>query len=48
MNIWHGIEADRITPESFMAVIEISKGGKAKYELDKETGLLDYDNIRQI
>ena len=45
MNIWHDIEADRITPESFLAVIEISKGGKAKYELDKSTGLLRLDRI---
>ena len=45
MNIWHDIEADRITPESFVAVIEISKGGKAKYELDKSTGLLRLDRI---
>ena len=45
MNIWHDIEAERITPESFVAVIEISKGGKAKYELDKSTGLLKLDRI---
>jgi len=45
MNIWHGMEAERITPDSFVAVIEISKGGKAKYELDKSTGLLRLDRI---
>jgi len=45
MNIWHDIDAGRITPESFWAVIEISKGGKSKYELDKETGLLKLDRI---
>ena len=45
MNIWHDIEPERITPESFIAVIEISKGGKAKYELDKETGLMRLDRI---
>lgn len=45
MNIWHDINADRITPESFTCVIEISKGSKKKYELDKETGLIILDRI---
>ena len=45
MNIWHAISADRITPEDFMACIEISKGGKNKYELDKETGMLILDRV---
>jgi len=45
MNIWHDIDAERISPESFMAVIEIAKGGKTKYELDKPSGLLKLDRI---
>lgn len=45
MNIWHDIDKNRITPEKFMAVIEISKGGKNKYELDKETGMLKLDRV---
>lgn len=45
MNIWHDIEKDRITPEEFIAVVEISKGSKQKYELDKTTGLLRLDRI---
>ena len=45
MNIWHDISADRIQPEDFMAVIEIPKGSKNKYELDKETGLIVLDRI---
>ncbi len=45
MNIWHDIDEDRIYPTDFMAVIEISKGSKQKYELDKETGLLSLDRI---
>ena len=45
MNIWHDIAANRITPEDFYTVIEISKGSKSKYELDKETGLLKLDRI---
>ena len=45
MNIWHDINTDRITPEKFSAVIEISRGGKNKYELDKETGMLRLDRV---
>lgn len=45
MNIWHDIDQRRVTPEEFIAVIEIPKGSKAKYEMDKETGLLMLDRI---
>lgn len=45
MNIWHDISCDRVSPERFTAVIEISKGGKNKYELDKETGMLRLDRV---
>ena len=45
MNIWHDIDPKRITPEDFIGVIEIPKGYKQKYELDKETGLLILDRI---
>ena len=45
MNIWHDISPKRIHPEDFYAVIEITRGGKVKYELDKETGLLMMDRI---
>ena len=45
MNIWHDIDSKRIKPEDFVAVIEISKGSKKKYELDKETGLIVLDRI---
>ncbi|MBQ1921791.1 MAG: inorganic diphosphatase, partial [Ruminococcus sp.] len=31
--------------DRFYAVIEISKGGKNKYELDKETGMLKLDRV---
>lgn len=44
-NIWHDIPAARITPEDFYAVIEITKGSRKKYELDKETGFLLLDRI---
>ena len=45
MNIWHDISPKRIKTDDFCAVIEITKGSKAKYELDKETGLLFLDRI---
>lgn len=45
MNIWHDISRERIQPEDFIAVIEIEKGSKKKYELDKETGLVILDRI---
>ena len=44
-NIWHDISPSRITAEDFIAVIEIEKGSKKKYELDKETGSLILDRI---
>ena len=44
-NIWHDISPKRISPEDFIAVVEISKGSKKKYELDKETGLIILDRI---
>lgn len=45
MNIWHDINVERIKPDDFLSVIEITKGGKNKYELDKDTGLLRLDRV---
>ena len=45
MNIWHDINPERIKPDDFLAVVEISKGSKRKYDLDKETGLIILDRI---
>jgi len=45
MNIWHNIEPERISKDDFIAVIEISKNSKQKYELDKTTGILILDRI---
>ncbi|SDB38556.1 inorganic pyrophosphatase [Ruminococcaceae bacterium FB2012] len=45
MNIWHDISPKHIHNDLFTAVIEIPKGSKIKYELDKETGLLKMDRI---
>ena len=45
MNIWHDIDPKRIQAENFMCYIEIQKGSKSKYELDKETGVLRLDRV---
>lgn len=45
MNPWHDFNDERIKPQRFIAVIEIPKGSKNKYELDKESGLLRLDRI---
>ena len=44
-NIWHDVDPKRIAPEDFLAVIEIPKGSKKKYELDKPTGMIILDRI---
>ena len=44
-NIWHDISPKRINSQDFICVIEITKGTKKKYELDKETGYLILDRI---
>lgn len=45
MNILHDISPESVAPDCFTAVIEIPKGSKVKYELDKSTGLLKMDRI---
>ena len=44
-NIWHDVSPSRISPEDFLCVVEISKGSRKKYELDKETGLIILDRV---
>ena len=44
-NIWHDISPKRISPEDFFCVVEITKGSRKKYELDKETGFIMLDRI---
>ena len=45
MHSWHDVKPNRLKPDDFLAVIEISKGSKNKYELDKETGHLILDRV---
>lgn len=45
MNIWHDFSPKKINQNDFYSVIEIPKGSKIKYELDKDTGFLLMDRI---
>jgi inorganic pyrophosphatase len=42
---WHDIAIEEPIEEGFSAVIEIPKGSKVKYELDKKSGLLKVDRV---
>ena len=43
MNLWHDIEPG--TAEEIVTIIEINKGSKNKYEIDKKTGLISLDRV---
>lgn len=45
MNVWHDMDPARVCADDFVAVVEIERGGKCKYELDKNTGLLMLDRV---
>ncbi|WP_101698424.1 inorganic diphosphatase [Clostridium minihomine] len=45
MNIWHEMNPARVSASHFDAVVEIPRGSKSKYELDKETGFLRLDRV---
>ena len=45
MHPWHEVEFGENAPEILNAIIEIPKGSKAKYELDKKSGLIKMDRI---
>jgi inorganic pyrophosphatase len=42
---WHDIPIGAHAPGEFQTLIEIPKGSKIKYELDKETGFLRVDRV---
>ena len=42
---WHDVPYGNEHPQTVNAIIEISRGSKAKYEVDKETGLLRLDRV---
>jgi len=43
MNLLHDLELGEKAPEQFNVIIEIPKGSKNKYEIDKKTGLIKLD-----
>jgi inorganic pyrophosphatase len=45
MNAWHDVALGDEIEQHFRCVIEIPKGSKIKYELDKATGLLWLDRV---
>jgi inorganic pyrophosphatase len=42
---WHSIDPGNEAPEYVRSIIEIPKGSKGKYEMDKESGLLKLDRV---
>lgn len=42
---WHGVSHGEGAPEIVNAVIEIPEGSRAKYEVDKDSGLLKLDRV---
>ncbi|MCM2316776.1 MAG: inorganic diphosphatase [Thermoanaerobaculia bacterium] len=45
MHPWHDVELGDRIPEYFPAVIEVPKGSKNKFELDKASGLIKVDRV---
>ncbi|GAB1446235.1 MAG: inorganic diphosphatase [Cyclobacteriaceae bacterium] len=44
-NPWHNVSPGNKLPDVVNGIIEIPKGTRAKYELDKESGLLRLDRV---
>jgi inorganic pyrophosphatase len=45
MNPWHDVHIGKDSPNQVWSVVEIPKGSKVKYEMDKPTGLIRVDRI---
>ena len=45
MHPWHDVEVGNEAPEVVTSVIEVPRGSKIKYELDKTSGLIKVDRI---
>lgn len=43
MNLWHDIEPG--TKDEITVIVEINRGSKNKYEIDKKTGLIALDRV---
>ncbi|MEN8123964.1 MAG: inorganic diphosphatase [Bacteroidota bacterium] len=44
-NPWHTVNIGKNAPEIINGIIEIPRGTRAKYELDKDSGLLKLDRV---
>ena len=44
-NPWHHVSFGESAPKVINGIIEIPKGNRAKYELDKESGMLKLDRV---
>jgi inorganic pyrophosphatase len=42
---WHGVPVGKNAPSIVNGIVEIPKGSRAKYEIDKETGLIKLDRV---
>ena len=45
MNLWHDLSLGEEAPAEFNMIVEIPKGSKNKYEIDKKTGLIALDRV---
>lgn len=45
MNPWHDVKIGENIPNEVTAIIEVPKGSKNKYELDKDSGLIKVDRV---
>ncbi|MES2200991.1 MAG: inorganic diphosphatase [candidate division FCPU426 bacterium] len=45
MNPWHELDLGDECPEILPAIVEVPKGSKVKYELDKSSGMIRVDRV---
>jgi inorganic pyrophosphatase len=45
MNPWHDVKMGSTAPQVVNVIVEVPKGSKIKYELDKDSGLIRVDRI---
>lgn len=45
MHPWHSVDLGDEAPHLLQAVVEVPKGSKTKYELDKKSGLIKVDRV---
>lgn len=45
MNLWHEVSPGEKIPDEINVIVEINKGSKNKYEIDKKTGLIALDRV---